>query len=488
MPRHHIVSVGNDLRAQSPQSPFSSFRRRAFAGFCFLVLLFAGPQACQKPSQPPPSVKITLIDVGWWSKEFIDWRTQAIAGFTRETGIQVEIIPAPESTVEQLALWRKLLASDARVPDVYAVDMIWPGILAEDLVDLKAYVPAQEIAAQFTKLIENNTVNGRLVALPATLDTGVLYYRADLLKRYGYKSPPATWDDLERMARRIQAGERARGRKNFWGFVWQGAASEALTCNALEWQVSEGGGTIVENGRITVNNPQTVRVWERAARWVGSISPPGVVAYQEWDTFNLWQPGDAAFMRNWATGFALGLAQNSPFRGKIGVTSLPAGRAGSVGALGGLGYGVSRHSLHPQEAAALVRYLARRDVQASHFEVTGEPPTLPELYSDPKVVMANSYLPILQRVYAKGVVLRPSAVTGKNYHEVSRAYFEAVHAVLTGKKSAAQSAADLQNELVRITRLAAGVPGPGVPFLGVPPLQPNRANPDESPLQERRRE
>jgi trehalose/maltose transport system substrate-binding protein len=337
-------------------------------------------------------------------------------------------------------------------------------------------------------LIENSTVNGRLVALPASLDTGVLYYRADLLERYGYKSPPATWDDLERMATRIQAGERARGRKNFWGFVWQGAASEALTCDALEWQVSQGGGTIVENGKITVNNPQTIRAWERAARWVGSISPPGVVAYKEWDTFNIWQPGDAAFMRNWATGFALGRAQNSPLRDKIGVTSLPAGRDGSGGTLGGSGYGVSRHSLHPQEAAALVRYLARRDVQASHFEQTGEPPTLPDLYSDPKIVRANSYLPMLERVYRKGVVLRPSTMTGKKYPDVSRAYFEAVHAVLTGKKSAAQAAADLQNELGQITGLAPGVPGPGVPFLGVPPLSPNRANPVESPLQERSRE
>ncbi len=426
--------------------------------------------------------------MGWWDKEFIDWRAQAIAEFTRETGIQVEVLPSPESTVEQLALWRKLLESDARVPDVYAVDMIWPGILAENLVDLKAYVPAQEIAAQFPKLIENNTVNGRLVALPAGLDAAVLYFRTDLLRRYGYKSPPATWDDLERMARRIQKGERARGRKNFWGFVWQGAASEALTCNALEWQVSEGGGAIVENRRITVNNPQTVRAWERAARWVGSISPPSVVAYQEWDTFNLWQAGDAAFMRNWATSFALGLAPNSPLKDKVGVTSLPAGRAGSVGALGGLGYGVSRHSLHPQEAAALVRYLARRDVQISHLEEAGGPPTLPELYSDPKVLQANSYMPILQRVYRDGVVLRPSTVTGKKYSDVSRAYFEAVHSVLTGKKGAAQAAADLQNELMQITGLAPGVPGPGVPSLGVPPLPPNPANPVASPPKERRLE
>jgi trehalose/maltose transport system substrate-binding protein len=72
-----------------------------------------------------------------------------------------------------------------------------------------------------------------------------------------------------------------------------------LTCNALEWQQSQGGGGIIENGRITVNNRETIQAWERAARWVGSISPPGVVAYQEWDTLNIWKEGGAAFMRSW---------------------------------------------------------------------------------------------------------------------------------------------------------------------------------------------
>jgi trehalose/maltose transport system substrate-binding protein len=115
-----------------------------------------------------------------------------------------------------------------------------------------------------------------------------LFYRVDLLREYGYVRPPKTWEDLETMARRIQAGERAKGNDDFWGFVWQGAPSEALTCNALEWQVSEGGGTILdEQGRVTVTNPHTIRAWDRAARWVGWISPPGVIGYKEWDAFNM---------------------------------------------------------------------------------------------------------------------------------------------------------------------------------------------------------
>jgi trehalose/maltose transport system substrate-binding protein len=103
------------------------------------------------------------------------------------------------------------------------------------------------------------------------------------------------------MARQIQAGERTKGNKNFWGYVWQGAASEALTCDALEWQVSEGGSAILdEKGKVAVNNAQNIRAWERAARWVGSISPPGVVAHKEWDAQNIWLGGKAAFMRNWS--------------------------------------------------------------------------------------------------------------------------------------------------------------------------------------------
>ena len=127
-------------------------------------------------------------------------------------------MPAPEVAVDQLETWRNLLESGAKVPDVYGIDVIWPGILADNLIDLKAYVPEQEIAAHFPELIKNNTVNGRLVALPYNLGEGLLFYRVDLLQKYGYTVPPKTWDELEKMAKRIQAGERAKGNKDFWGY------------------------------------------------------------------------------------------------------------------------------------------------------------------------------------------------------------------------------------------------------------------------------
>ena len=71
----------------------------------------------------------------------------------------------------------------------------------------------------------------------------LLYYRTDLLEKYGYKEPPKTWEELTEMAKKIQDGERKAGKPDFQGFVFQGKASESVTCNAIEWVYSYGGGT-----------------------------------------------------------------------------------------------------------------------------------------------------------------------------------------------------------------------------------------------------
>ena len=346
---------------------------------------------CNKKHQAAPDVILTIIDQSWVDKESQALLREELNQFTQETGIRVQFMPAPEVAVDQLETWRNLLESEAKVPDVYGIDVIWPGILADHLADLKAYVPEQEIAAHFPELIKNNTVDGRLVTLPNNLSEGLLFYRVDLLQKYGYTVPPKTWEELEKMAKRIQAGERAKGDKDFWGYVWQGAPSEALTCNALEWQVAEGGGTILgDDGRPTVNNPYSIRAWERAARWVGSISPPGVIAYKEWDAFDIWQAGNAAFMRNWPNAYVAARAESSPTRDRFAIAPLPAGRAGSAATFGGQGYGVSRYSSHPQEAAMLVRFLTGRNEQARRCHKSSNPPTIPELYQDPEILARNS--------------------------------------------------------------------------------------------------
>jgi trehalose/maltose transport system substrate-binding protein len=69
---------------------------------------------------------------------------------------------------------------------------------------------------------------------------------------------------------------------------------------------------------------------QRAARWVGSISPPSVVGYTEWDALNVWVAGDAAFMRNWPTAYVDSQAAESPIRSKFDIALLPGGVGTSI--------------------------------------------------------------------------------------------------------------------------------------------------------------
>jgi trehalose/maltose transport system substrate-binding protein len=195
---------------------------------------------------------------------------------------------------------------------------------------------------------------------------------------------------------------------------------------------------------------------------VGSISPRSVVAYTEWDALNVWVAGEAAFMRNWTAAYVESQAAGSHIRNKFAVTLLPRGKADRAGTLGGTGLAISRFSTHPREALELIRYLCRRDVQVKRAQVISEPPTRPELYERPEVLEPNPHFALLSQAFRTGVVSRPSDVTGKNYEDVSNAYIQAVHSVLTGEKSAPEAAAVLENELIRITGFKKGPPATGL--------------------------
>jgi trehalose/maltose transport system substrate-binding protein len=453
-------SAANTSCPECPESLQNPGRRSFLTELATFLLV--GGLACRQAVQPPTEVNLVLIDQTWLDRSFQDRRNQELEQFAKETGIRVKLLPSPEGAVETLDAWRSLLESGAKIPDVYAVDVIWPEILAETLVDLKAFVPKQEIASHFPEFIANYTVNGKLVALPCLVDVGLLFYRTDLLRRYGYRTPPRTWEELETMAARIQAGERARGQKQFWGFVWEGASSESVTCNALEWQVSEGGGPIIENNTVTVNNPETGRAIERATRWVGTISPPGVITYKEWDAYNIWQAGQAAFMRNWATSHFGELIQGAITKDQFDIASLPRGSARVATTVGGRAYAVSRHSLYPREAAMLVRFLCRPDTQLNRIRKIGGAPTIPELYSDPSLLATNPYFSIVLETYRNDKVWRPSKETGKHYPDVSRAYYKTVHEILEGKQKTGSALSDLQAELMQITGLNASAPGASI--------------------------
>ena len=386
--------------------------------------------------------------IGYWVK-------QKAEEWARATGNRIEYIDTPAETDARLALFQQYWAAHSPDVDVYTIDVIWPGIAAPHALDLLPYFSEATLDSFFPAYVNNNTVRGKLVAIPFYADAGLLYYRTDLLEKYGYPGPPETWDELEQMAQRIQEGERAAGNPDFWGFVWQGKRYEGLTCDALEWLVSHGGGTILDStGRVTVNNPRAVAAVARARRWIGWITPPGVTNYAEEDSRNVWQTGNAAFMRNWPYAYNLGNQPDSPIRDRFRVTVLPRDTSAlgrHAATLGGWQLMVSRYSRHPEEAVALVRYLTSYELQRERSLELSLLPTRPAVYRDPEVLRVRPWFRDVLKVL-ENAVARPSTAAGARYNRVSQAFYSAVHRALTGEATPRDALRDAERRLKRILR------------------------------------
>jgi len=103
----------------------------------------------------------------------------------------------------------------------------------------------------------------------------------------------------------------------------------------------------------------------------------------------------------------------------------------------------------------LVRFLCSREEQVRRCRNMADAPSISQLYDEPEFLASNPQFPRLLEVFHKGVVLRPSRAAGKMYPDLSRAYWEAVHSVLTKKQSAKQGAEELQEELERMLKIPA---------------------------------
>jgi len=363
-----------------------------------------------------------------------------------KTGNTVTLVPMPASTTDQFAQYRLWLAAGSTDIDLYQTDVIWAPQLADQFVDLTA-AAKDLIPTEFPSIIESQTVGGKLVALPIFTDAPALYYRKDLLDKYGV-AVPKTWDELTAAAQKIQDGEKAAN-PDFWGFVWQGNAYEGLTCDALEWVKSFGGGQIVEaDGTISINNEKAAKALETAKGWVGTISPEGVLAYQEEEARGVWQTGNAAFMRNWPYAYGLGNGDDSKVKGLFGVTTLPVGAEGdsSAATLGGWNVAVSKYSKHQEAAVSLAMWLAGPEVQKMRALNESNLPTIQSLYDDADIAAKQPIIPQWKNVFLNAVP-RPSAPTLTKYSEVSAKFFNAVHETLAGNGSAADNLAALEADL-----------------------------------------
>ncbi len=416
---------------------------KSFAAALVAATILAGGAARAE------EISIALGSVG---RDVDEMRGQLDA-FQKATGHTVKIVTMPASTTDQFGQYRLWLSAGNKDVDVYRTDVIWAPQLASNLVDLTDAMK-DVVGQHLPAVIQSQTVDGKLVAMPLFADAPALYYRKDLLEKHG-RAVPKTWAELTETAKVVQDAERQGGNAQMNGFVFQGAAYEGLSCDALEWVSSAGGGQIVSpEGEITINNPKAAAALDMAKGWVGTIAPQGVLGYMEEESRGVWQTGNAVFMRNWPYAYPLSAADDSPVKGKFDAVPLPAGESGqSAACLGGWNLAVSQYSEHQDVAIELVKFLTSAESQKSRALGTARLPTIPSLYEDAEIVEKQPLVAKWKTVF-ENATPRPSAPTKAKYNEVSQQFWTAVNKTLAGQGTAAANLEDLERQLRRLKRNA----------------------------------
>jgi multiple sugar transport system substrate-binding protein len=347
--------------------------------------------------------------------------------------INVEFVemPSPNFSTEIHQYLVTTLAAKTDDVDVFTIDCIWFPEFAEAgwLLPTDKYVSEEEKAEYFPGAIETVSYKGQLVGIPWFLDAGMLYYRTDLLEKYGFE-PPETWDELIDQAKAIMEGE---GDPNLQGFVYQARQAEVLVCDLVSF-LGGDGAVFDKEGKVVIDNDEGLRTAQLMYDLIykHKISPEAVNTYDEEPSRRIFTDGNAVFLRNWSYVWAISQDPNeSKVVDKVAVIPLPHFEGSeSASCLGGYQYGVNYYTKHPDEAAKFTKFIASPESQL-YFAIRGWAPTRPAVYEDTELAKVQPFLVSLKDVF---VYAAPRPIT-PYYPEISLILQAEFSKLLTDKQT-----------------------------------------------------
>ncbi len=360
---------------------------------------------------------------------------------TNKSGVHVTYINGPNNSTELHTIFTNMLTARSNAIDIMSLDIIWPAEFALNqwVVPIESRWPASERANYLPGPIQGCTFGDHIWAAPLYTDTGLLYYRKDLIPTL-----PNSWEELTDTAQRIQANGSVKS-----GYVWQGASYEGLVCDFAEVLYSYGGRVLdPQNPKsVTINSPQALRALITMTHWIDTISPHSTLESREDDNQTYWQNGNAAFMRNWPYACAQSNLAPSKVAGKFGVTSIPYGGTNRVGhaVLGGWNLGINAFS-KPEKIDAswqFIHYLLSAPSQKSLAIEASYASTLKSVYQNQDVLAKN---PFFAEIGAALQTALPRP-TSPHYTDLSRAIQTRIHEALTKQSSPAEALTTLESDL-----------------------------------------
>lgn len=382
----------------------------------------------------------------------VDFWQSVVDNFQKQSGYNVNLVRQPTYSDQRRQSLVISLEAQQPNPDVFLMDVVWTDQFMKSgwLINLDSLVQMNNFPTDlfFPHILNSvDKLNNKLYALPVFMDVGLLYYRKDLLNKYGYDNHPQTWEELVNQSINILQNENILA-----GFVWQGAQYEGLTCTFLEY-VSSNGGKLMNNGEIDVYSEKNLQALNFMQDLIHkyNISPPNTYTeMKEEEVRRAFQSGNAVFERNWSYAFSLHQGDNSEVKNKFGMTQLPHFKGSSSAAtLGGWHIGISEYSDVKKEAWDFIKYVTSFEVQTNMFENMGWFPARSDIYKDEDLLEKHPRLHILFEAL-NNAVARPSV---PYYPQVSEVIQRFVNNCLAAKISPEVALKEMQKEINEITSL-----------------------------------
>jgi len=347
--------------------------------------------------------------------------------------IDVEIYSIPSYPGSTYKFYGTFVVTNAKNPTILSLDMDWINEFSPFLTSLNHDTEYFDIDNLIPQTLEMVTINGEVKAIPYYVETGVLYYRKDLLEKYGYEVPK-TWNELIAIAKDISKKEGIEG------FVWPGTRYEELTTFFLEILYSHGGKMFDGDNFVIeqpVNKEKALETLKLLNSFISEeITPKGVTTYREEECRNIFQNGDAVFMRNLSYAWNLLNSEDSPVNGKVGIAPLPISDVTSQQkfVLEGKVLAINPNASDEEVEAAkkFIKYLTSKENQTQRLIQLNFLPTSIEVFNEPTILEADPNL-VNFRTSLENLALKPKLPI---YTEISFPIQNNVYDSLTGRITA----------------------------------------------------
>lgn len=359
--------------------------------------------------------------------------------------IHINYVELPDDTNDKFQIISAKLALQNGQIDVLDADVTWPSIFVKSnwVADLKPYFKDSEISEYLDSAVDAATVNEKLYGIPYRIDTGVLFYRSDLLEKYN-KPIPTTYEELIQTSLEIQRQE-----PGLYGFAASWRNFEGLTCNFFELLWSAGYD--LDTGQVPYafdpsGLTQTLTLMQNMVH-SDRIVPEESLNYSSGDLRKAFMSGKLLFMRDWPTGWRR-LSEEPSLTGKFGVAPLPSIQPGhdSNGTFGGWMYMVSKDSKNKREAVTWIKYLTAYEVEKRMNLEYNYIPSRKALFSDADALVKMPFLKDLESYFNQSKS-RPKVA---NYDALSLLLQSQIHLTLQNGQTPEQAVTTLETLIQKL--------------------------------------